>query len=86
MGPLLFLIYYNDFVKYINHMPLCFLTIQTIQGKCVNNLVELGKIEMSRVTDCTVTNKLSLNVNKTKFMTFSVKLHFTYAGGSWSKH
>ena len=74
LGPLLFILYINDiqfssdffhFIKYADDTNL------------VNSLTEIGNenfdtinIELEKVSNCLNTNKLSLNIKKTKFMIF----------------
>ena len=73
LGPLLFLIYINDFPKCLDHMDSIMFADDTnvfISGKNINELHDIANKEMERVVKWLASNKLSLNVAKTKYMIF----------------
>ena len=73
LGPLLFLIYINDFPKCLDHMDSIMFADDTnvfISGKNINELHDIANKEMERVVKWLASNKLSLNVDKTKYMIF----------------
>ena len=75
LGPLLFVIYINDFqnaskvFQFIMYADDTTLTccVDTIQS---NNIDKVINEELNKVNYWLVTNKLSLNFNKTKYMQF----------------
>ena len=76
LGPLLFLIYINDFPRSSNIFNFLMYADDTTLY-CNLNDIEEGNIslnnELNYITDWLACNKLSLNVNKTKFIVFHRK-------------
>ena len=75
LGPLLFLIYINDFPLSTNLHLLSFADDTTVytSGHNIFELTTIVNHELSKLYDWLCENKLSLNVQKTKYMIFSAK-------------
>ena len=73
LGPILFLIYINDLPKCSNLFSLLFADDTTLSDsdKDVHILVNRVNMEFRKVTHFFRVNKLSLHLDKTKFMLFS---------------
>ena len=73
LGPLLFLIYINDLPKCSNLFSLLFADDTTLSDSDndVNTLINRVNMEFRKVTHYFRVNKLSLHLDKTKFMLFS---------------
>ena len=72
LGPLLFLIFVNDFHNSLSHSNAIMYADDTslyISDK-TKNLVKKGNEELARVDDWLVANKLTLNISKTNFILF----------------
>ena len=78
LGPLLFLIYMNDiqqssqsfrFILYADYTNL-FTTLEYSIPTSISNVSELLNTELNEINDWLSLNKLTLNVQKTKFMVF----------------
>ena len=72
LGPLLFLIFVNDFHDSLSHSNAIMYADDTslyINDK-TKNLVKKGNEELARVDDWLVANKLTLNISKTNFILF----------------
>ena len=73
LGPILFIIYVNDFPKCLRYSScLAFADDTTIliSGKNQKNLYNNANEELNNIDKWLVTNKLSLNIDKTKCMNF----------------
>ena len=73
LGPILFIIYVNDFPKCLRYSScLAFADDTTIliSGKNQKNLYDNANEELNNIDNWLVTNKLSLNIDKKKFMHF----------------
>ena len=73
LGPLLFLLYINDFPecsKLLQFVMFADDTCLFVSHKNLENLQNLLESELTHVYDWLVANKLSLNVKKTNFMAF----------------
>ena len=75
LGPLLFVIYINDFQNASKVFPFIMYADDTTLTCCVdtiqsNNIDKVINEELNKVNYWLVTNKLSLNFNKTKDMQF----------------
>ena len=75
LGPLLFIIYINDFPNASKVFQFIMYADDTTLSCCVdtiqsNNIDEVINKELRKVNNWLVTNKLSLNFNKTKYMQF----------------
>ena len=75
LGPLLFVIYINDFQKASKVFQFIMYADDTTLTCCVdtiqsNNIDKVINEELNKVNYWLVTNKLSLNFNKTKYMQF----------------
>jgi hypothetical protein len=73
LGPLLFLFYINDLPKSSNLFSLLFADDTTLSDsdKDIHTLVTRGNMEFCKVSHYFRVNKLSLHLDKTKFMLFS---------------
>ena len=78
LGPLLFLIYMNDipqssqsfrFILYADDTNL-FTTVEYSLPISISNVSEILNNELKEINDCLSLNKLTLNIQKTKFMVF----------------
>ena len=73
LGPLLFIIYVNDFPKCLKYScSLAFAddTSIMISGKNLRTLFKKGNEELNNIDNWLIANKLSLNVEKTKCILF----------------
>ena len=75
LGPLLFIIYINDFPNASKLFQFIMSANDTTLGCCVDTIQYNEKdrvinTERSKVNDWLVSNKLSLDFNKTKYMLF----------------
>ena len=71
LGPLLFLVFMNDFPNFLNFSTPSQYADDTSLTCAAENLTSLElklNSELSHVKDWLVANKLTLNVTKTKFM------------------
>ena len=78
LGPLLFLIYINDLhlsTKYSK--PLMFADDSSLflSESSIGTLFDKANMDLIQISDWLKSNKLSLNVNKSKFIIFSKSLH-----------
>jgi hypothetical protein len=74
LGPLLFLLYINDIVNISDKLfPILFADDSNMfcSGCNIDNLVQVMNSELVKVSDWLNTNKLSLNIDKSKYMIFS---------------
>ena len=74
LGPLLFIIYINDFskcLKYSNNLSFADDTTIILSAKNNNLLFQKGNKEFENIDNWLIANKLSLNVKKTKYILFS---------------
>lgn len=73
LGPLLFLLYINDLPNASDIIYSILFADDTnffIEGKDINKIIETMNLEMKKVMLWIQTNKLSLNIDKTKYMVF----------------
>ncbi|XP_065662956.1 uncharacterized protein LOC136085565 [Hydra vulgaris] len=72
LGPLLFLIYINDLYRASNLMTIMFAdnTNLFLSNKNINHLFHDMNIELKKNSDWFKSNKLSLNIEKTKYILF----------------
>ena len=70
LGPLLFLLYINDIGNATKLHTLCFADDTTLftSGTNINDLIDFMNFELENICTWLKENKLSLNVNKTKWM------------------
>ena len=76
LGPLLFLIYVNDVVYALtNTQPLLFAddTNLIMENKSLDNLISQCNFELTNISKWFIANRLSLNIEKTKFIIFRSK-------------
>ena len=75
LGPLLFLLFINDLPRGLNFFTLLFADDTTFQLSSSNlvNLFDMANTELDKAAKWFQTNKLTLNVSKTKFMLFRKK-------------
>ena len=73
LGPLLFLLYINDLPFSSNLLPIIYAddTNLFLSDKDVNICIQRFNYEMIKINEWIVSNKLSLNINKTNFIVFS---------------
>ena len=74
LGPLFFLIYINDLYKVSKNLhPLMYADDSNlfISGHNSNELIEIANSDLNKICQWINANKLSLNLNKTKYMLFS---------------
>ena len=74
LGPLLFLIYVNDFNNCLTKSKAVMFADDTTvwtSHKNTSTLFQFMQSEMESIDRCLVSNKLSINIEKTKFMLFS---------------
>ena len=74
LGPLLFVIYVNDFNNCLTKSKaITFAGDTTVwtSHKNTSTLFQLMQLEMELIDRWLVSNKLSINIEKTKFMLFS---------------
>ena len=72
-GPILFLIYVNDFNKCLNKSDAIMYADDTnifLHHNHIDNLYTNAQIEMNLISNCLAANKLTLNVGKTKYLLF----------------
>jgi hypothetical protein len=75
LGPLLFLLYINDMANISSVIfPILFAddTNLFITGKSLSEIIHILNIELKKVVEWLNANKLSLNVDKTHYMIFSI--------------
>ena len=72
LGPLLFLLYINDLPNFTDFFTLLFADDTTFQmcHKDLKTLFELANAELVKASEWFKTNKLTLNVKKTKYILF----------------
>ena len=72
LGPILFLIYINDFPLATSLFSSLFAddTMLTKTSSDIQHLQQMSNLEMNKVSTWFKANRLSLNVNKTKYMIF----------------
>ena len=74
LGPLLFIIYVNDFpncLKFSSNLSFADDTTVILSEKNSNLLVQKGNKELKNIDNWLIANKLSLNIKKTMYMIFS---------------
>ena len=74
LGPILFLIYVNDFSKCLQTADAIMYADDTnvfLHHKNVNPLFAKAQLELYNITKWLAAYKLTLNINKTKYMCFS---------------
>ena len=73
LGPLLFLIYVNDFKNCLNDSDSLMFADDTsifLQNKDIKELFDAGNKELQLVDQWLISNRLSVNVSKTKYILF----------------
>ena len=76
LGPLLFILYINDMHKVSNKLSLISFADDSnlfIQGKNINEMINILNTELQEINFWIQANKLSLNVGKTNFILFKPK-------------
>ncbi len=76
LGPLLFLLYINDLPNSLKYLKaILFADDSTVYGssKSLSTLVRNTQDDLNKLNDWLCANKLSLNINKTNFIVFSLK-------------
>ena len=74
LGPILFLIYVNDFSKCLQTANAIMYADDTnvfLHPKSVNTLFDKAQLELYNITKWLVANILTININKTKYMCFN---------------
>ena len=82
LGPLLFLIFINDLPTATNFFTILFADDTTFQlsGSNMPELFEKANVELAKASDWFISNKLTLNIKKTKYILFrpkSTKIDFS---------
>lgn len=76
LGPTLFLIYINDLcnIKFDNAKVFCYAddTAIVFQGKTWSNIQKVAESDLAGVSEWLISNSLTLNTEKTKYMCFSI--------------
>ena len=84
LGPLLFILYINDFSG-VSDKLFCVLfaddTNIFLSGKDIHNLINTLHVELSKLYTWLLVNKLTLNISKTHFMVFHRAKHKKYKIG-----
>jgi hypothetical protein len=83
LGPLLFLLYIDDLVHALHHaIPIIYAddTNLFIKGKYLTEISEKLNDEVKKLETWLIANKLTVNVNKTKYMIFRKRGQFTEDG------
>ena len=78
LGPLLFILYINDFAGVSDKLYYVLFADDTnvfLDGKCIESLLEILHLELSKLHSWLVSNKLTLNLAKTHFMVFHKAKH-----------
>ena len=73
LGPLLFLIYVNNFKNCLNDSDSLMFADDTsifLQNKDIKELFDVGNEELQLVDQWLIANRLSVNVSKTKYILF----------------
>ena len=81
LGPLLFLIYINDIVKVTNYFSLRLFaddTSLTATGKDLDQLLQKINQELPAIYEWLCSNKLTLNLGKTKYFIFQPRQKVNY--------
>ena len=81
LGPLLFLIYINDIVKVTNYFSLRLFaddTSLTATGKDLDQLLQKINQELPAIYEWLCSNKLTLNLSKTKYLIFQPRQKVNY--------
>ena len=75
LGPLLFLLFFNDLPNATEFLTLLFADDTTFQfsGKNLRALFEKSNSELEKAATWFKTNRLTLNIKKIKFMLFEAK-------------
>jgi len=75
LGPLLFLIYINDIFNCADSIPRLFVddTCLLVEANSPKELNDLFDIELTKVTNWLITNKLTLNTSKSKVSWYNVR-------------
>ena len=78
LGPLLFIIYINDFSGVSDKLFYVLFADDTnvfLSGKDINILIDTIQFELTKLHDWLLANKLTLNIAKTHFMIFHRARH-----------
>ena len=78
IGPLLFLIFINDLPNVSNMFQTCLFahdTTLSAKDKDFSVLIQNTNIELEKIQDWTISNRLSINVDKTELIIFSNRRH-----------
>ena len=75
LGPLLFLLYINDLPNASNFFTKLFAddTVLTLSGNSIQELNKQVNLEIKKIYDWLVANRLTLNTGKSKFMIITKK-------------
>ena len=83
LGPLLFLIHINDIVNFINFLSFVLFADDTtvyVQHESIDGAIQIFNLELAKVAAWFDSNKLILNVNKTKMLMLSRKKNLNPQG------
>jgi len=72
LGPILFLLYINDFLELLNGKTTSFADDTTLlySGECIDSVIDLVNAELARAADWFSVNKLTFNISKTNYLLF----------------
>ena len=76
LGPLLFLLYINDMANISKLLFIILFADDTnlfLNGKSVLNIIQEMNTELEKIVNWLTVNQLSLNINKTSYIIFSIK-------------
>ena len=76
LGPLLFLLYINDMANVSKLLFIILFADDTnlfLNGKSVLNIIQKMNTELEKIVHWLTVNQLSLNINKTSYIIFSIK-------------
>ena len=81
LGPLLFILYINDFSNVSDILFYVLFADDTnvfLNGKYINIIINTMQLELSKLYNWLLANKLTLNISKTHFMVFHRAKHKNY--------
>ena len=81
LGPLLFILYINDFSNVSDILFYVLFTDDTnvfLNGKDINIIINTMQLELSKLYNWLLANKLTMNISKTHFMVFHRAKHKNY--------
>jgi hypothetical protein len=80
LGPLLFNLYVNDIIKYVNHCNISLFADDTMlykSGKDVYTIINQINDDLRNIHSYLCNNSLSININKSKYIIFQSRYSHT---------